>query len=199
MSPTPNAAISPAGPFYSPVPFPTSPTKPGVSFFKNKWLIALLALIIVLIVGTSATIFWVSSQSPSVQVVGQLHFSSSGPSSKPYDTLQIDIQNVPPPPVGKIYVAWIDQVANESNHPHWQLQLNHDNSIHMAHLTYPTFNNLLLPNSLFVVTLQDDGSSLIVPSANATDRLYYARLGAQPPSTIELSICPTDPKSIICF
>lgn len=198
-SPAPSAAISPAGSFYSPVPFPTSPTKPRLPFFKNKRLTALLVLIVVLIVGVSATIFWVSSQPTSVQAVGQLHFSSSVSSSKAYDTLQIDIQNVPPPPAGKIYVAWIDQVANESNHPHWQLQLNHDNSIHMAHLTYPAFNNLLLPNSLFVITLQDDGSSLIVPSASATDRLYYARLGAQPSPAIELNACPADPKSTTCF
>ena len=140
-----------------------------------------------------------SQQTQPDVAVGQLHFSSSGPPSKPFDTLQIDMQNVPPPPAGKVYVAWIDQISNESSHPHWQVQPDRNNSIHMTHLTYPDFNNLLLPNSLFVVTLQDAGSSPLVPSAISTDRLYYARLDKQPSPVLELHRCPTDPNSTTCI
>jgi hypothetical protein len=194
-----NAPDSSIVPFYPSAPARASSTKQRSTFFKSKWFIALLVLLAVLIVGISVGAFWSSFQPQSAKVVGQLHFSSSGSSSKSYDTLQIDVQSIPPPPAGKIYVAWIDQVANESDHPHWQLQLNHDNSIHMAHLTYPNFNNLLMPSSLFIITQQDDGSSLIVPSASPTDRLYYARISTQPSSAVNLYQCPADPNAVTCF
>lgn len=184
----------------SSIPLPTTPTKTGLPFFKNKLFIILLSVFLLVILSVGIVTFTLSAhQTQSATVVGQLHFSSSGSSSKPFDTLQIDMQNVPPPPVGKMYVAWIDQVVNESNHPHWQLQPDHNNSIHVSHLTYPTFNNLLLPNSLFVVTLQDAGTSPLVPSANPTDRIYYARLDKQPSPVLDLYQCPADPNSTTCL
>ncbi len=184
----------------SSVPPPTSYTKLHLPFFKNKLFIILLSVLLLIVLGAGAVTFVRSSQQTQPEAaVGQLHFSSSGPPSRPFDTLQIDIQNVPPPPAGKVYVAWIDQVSNESSHPHWQVQPDHNNSIHGTHLTYPAFNNLLLPNSLFVVTLQDAGSSPLVPSAISTDRLYYVRLDKQPSPVLELHRCPTDPNSTTCI
>jgi serine/threonine protein kinase len=184
----------------SSVSSPISSTKHHPPFFKNKLFIILLSFLLVFILSASVVTFVRSSEQTQPEVaVGQLHFSSSGPPSKPFDTLQIDIQNVPPPPAGKVYVAWIDQISNESNHPHWQVQPDRNNSIHLTHLTYPDFNNLLLPNSLFVVTLQDAGSLPLVPSAIPTDRLYYARLDKQPSPVLELHRCPTDPSSTTCI
>ena len=177
-----------------------STIKPDLPFFKKRLFIILLSALLLIVLTVGIGTFVLSPRpTPADAVVGQLHFSSSGPSSKPFDTLQIDIQNIPPPPAGKVYVAWIDQVANESAHPHWQLQPDHNNSVHVAHLTYPTFNNLLLPNSLFVVTLQDAGTSPLVPSAMPTDRLYYAHLDKQPAPILDLHQCPTDPNSTVCL
>ncbi len=195
-----NVPIAQTHPVFSPPQLPVSAREPGRPFFKNKLFIILLSVLLLIVLGVGITTFALSShQTQPDAVVGQLHFTSSGPSSKPYDTLQIDIQNIPPPPAGKVYVAWIDQVANESNHPHWQLQPDHNNSIHVTRLTYPTFNNLLLPDSLFVVTLQDVGTSPLVPSAIPTDRLYYARLDKQPAPVLDLHQCPTDPNSTTCL
>ncbi len=195
-SPTLTVAASPVAPARPSMPSPASSTMRRLPFFTKKWLMALLALLVVLIIGVSAVTFWSFFQPQKEKIVGQLHFSSS--SAKSYDTLQIDIQNISPPPSGKVYVVWIDQVANESNHPHWQLQLNQDNSVHMTHLTYANFNNLLIPNSLIIVTLEDNGSSLIVPSAISTNRLYYTHIAAQPLPTLDLRQCPTDPNSTTC-
>ena len=183
----------------SSAPSSTSLPKSSLPFFKNRLFLILLSVLLLILLGLGIVTFALSSHQTQPTAVGQLHFSSSGPSAKPFDTLQIDIQNVPPPPAGKVYVAWIDQVANESNHPHWQVQPDRNNSIHGTHLTYPGFNNLLLPNSLFVVTLQDAGSSPLVPSISPTDRLYYARLDKQPSPALDLHRCPTDPNSTVCL
>ncbi len=183
------------------VPDHMSSTKSSRFFFKKRLFVILLSVVLLIVLGVGIGTFTLSShqiQQPDA-VVGQLHFSSSGSPSKPFDTLQIDVQNVPPPPAGKLYVAWIDQTANESIHPHWPLQPGHDSSIHAARLTYPGFNDLLLPNSLFVITLQDVGTAPLVPSALATDRLYYARLDKQPASILDLHKCPTDPNSTTCL
>ncbi|MBA2680029.1 MAG: protein kinase [Ktedonobacteraceae bacterium] len=183
----------------SALPSPSTP-KTHTPFLKNRLLVITLSALLLIALGIGIATFALSSRQTSAEVVvGQLHFSSSGPSSKPFDTLQIDIQNVPPPPAGKVYVAWIDQVANESNHPHWQVQPDYNHAIHGTHLTYPSFNNLLLPNSLFIVTLQDAGSSPLVPSISPADRLYYARLDKQPSPVLDLHRCPTDPNSTTCI
>ncbi|GAC1510703.1 MAG: hypothetical protein NVS2B12_27200 [Ktedonobacteraceae bacterium] len=186
-----NASITP--------PSAAVPTRGRLaSFARGKWLIALIACLVVLVAGVSAAAFWSSSQQSNV-VVGQIHFSSSGLPAKQYDTLQIDIQHAASLPAGKVYVAWIDQASNESNHPHWQLQLSRDNSIHMAHLTYAGFNNLLLANSLFVITMQDEGTSPLVPSASPTDRIYYALIGKQPSAALDIQHCPTGSNATTCF
>jgi serine/threonine protein kinase len=175
-------------------------SKPTLPFFKKRMLIILLSILLLMVLGVGiATSVLSSHPTQTDAVVGQLHFSSSGPSSKSFDTLQIDIQNVPPLPAGKMYVAWIDQVSNESNHPHWQVQPDRNNAIHVSHLTYPGVNTLLIPNSLFVVTVQDAGSTPLVPSVSPADRLYYARLGKQPSSVLDLHRCPTDPNSTTCI
>ena len=135
----------------------------------------LVALLIVLL-SSGLGVFLMTSSHNSVSdntVVGQIHLSKSAP-SKGYDTLQIDIEKVPNPPAGFAYYAWIETPENESNAPHWKLQVN-QGAIHAANLSDPRFNDLLYPNGLFLISEEQINSiPPVVP--DLTTRLYYAKI-----------------------
>ncbi|HZR44557.1 MAG TPA: protein kinase [Ktedonobacteraceae bacterium] len=141
----------------------------------KMWHVMLVALLIVLL-SSGLGVFLMTSSHNSVSdntVVGQIHLSKSAP-SKGYDTLQIDIEKVPNPHAGFAYYAWIETPENESNAPHWKLQVN-QGAIHVANLSDPRFNDLLYPNGLFLISEEQINSiPPVVP--DLTTRLYYAKI-----------------------
>lgn len=156
---------------------------------RRPWLIALSLVALLVIIGAGAGLFALlqphSPLSPqttptvTATVVGQIQFTSStGISSNGYDVLHINLHNVPAPPAGKVYYAWINGVGVEINLPRWQLTPK-NGSIQENHLTYTGYSNLLRPNSFFLITLED--SAMGVPTIPDTDpamHIYYAKLSS---------------------
>ena len=107
-----------------------------------------------------------------------------------FDQVQIDLQNIPAPPAGKIYYAWLDNVSGSEAkaETHWQLCVNHG----IVHCLYPgdsQHSNLLGQNDRFLISEENADALLDVPDFSA--RLYYAQLSHQGLTTFEVKMCPS--------
>ncbi|GLV57377.1 hypothetical protein KDH_42130 [Dictyobacter sp. S3.2.2.5] len=175
------------------------PRSPARSFLSHpRWLAAIAGLIVVLlIVGVTARL-WPSAAAPAqLTPHGSVQFSYSLGSSH-YDQLQITMQNVPDPPEGKMYYAWIDAPANESYVPHWQLEVR-QKQIRSGTLSDNKVTNLVTPHSLFLITLEDASNThILVPAIDASSRLYYAQLSPSGGATFEIKVCPQNVNSSPC-
>jgi hypothetical protein len=156
----------------------------------------LIACIIILLVGMgigAASLLTLPSQRgatatphPLGTAVGQITFASSHGT---FDQVRVDLQNIPAPPAGKTYYAWLDNIAGSeaTAELHWQLCSDHG----VVHCLYPgdsQHSNLLDRNDRFLITEENVGTSPNIPYPTA--RLYYAQLSHNGLTTFEVKVCP---------
>jgi eukaryotic-like serine/threonine-protein kinase len=182
----------------------TAPQQPGNPNKKRLFLLILAVLAVLIIVGAGfETISSTQQQVPptpgtSVPVtVGQLQFSHSPQATNgAYDQLSITLHNVPAPPSGRIYYAWIDTLNYEGTPPHWLLTVQ-NGSIQQT-VTY-NHKNLLIPNALFVITAESSTITPVVAYTMPDQRFFYARITSTSTQTFNVQSCPRDPSSQVCM
>ncbi|HYX49200.1 MAG TPA: protein kinase [Ktedonobacteraceae bacterium] len=108
-----------------------------------------------------------------------------------YNQLQIQLSNLPAPPAGKSYYAWLVSPNNESIFPvKWELQLSNGavNYLTPVDSNHP---DLYPRYTQFLVSLEDTGAPNAIP--DPASRLYYANLSPTTTSspTFEVKPCPT--------
>jgi hypothetical protein len=154
--------------------------------------IALSALLLLVLVGSSLGAYFTffskgaPSKTTTPTLVGHAYFVSSGLLSANQgsnqgitDQLQISLKNIPPPPQGKGYYAWLLNNRSLDWKPINLGQLTVNNGI--ATLSYPgDTSNLLANNSRFFITLEDVVSPPLNPSQDASALLYYAEFSQTP-------------------
>lgn len=181
-------------PLVTPSPLPrTHPRRRGL-------YIALIACVLLLLVGIGA--FTVSpllssknvptTPNPSTSVVGQIVFLKS-PHAPPntFDQLQIELNHISSPPAGKIYYAWLENSNSEAKAiPHWQLQVS-NGSVHAVY-SDPNHMDLLGQGTLFLITVEDAGSTPDIPLPDPNTHLYYAIISHSSSSspTFQVKQCP---------
>jgi serine/threonine protein kinase len=181
-------------------PPPVSPSAlPAARPRRRGLYIALIACVLLLLVGISAFVL-PSLLSPengtptpnlSGSVVGQIVFGSSpNVPYNTYDQLQITLNNIPSPPAGKTYYAWIENSNSETQAvPHWALQVS--NGTVNDHHVDANHTDLLDHNTTFLITVEDTGTTSVIPSFDLSTHRYYAVL-SQPstsPPTFDVKQC----------
>jgi eukaryotic-like serine/threonine-protein kinase len=162
------------------------------------WYTALIALVLVAVIGSSLSAFLVlhNKSNPQATAVagGQAYFLSSGqldPGSAQgiADQLQIQLKNIPDPQAGKSYYAWL--LADKQPHVEQpllerpiqftlplmigKLTVNHGN----ASLLYPgdsQHDNLFSIASRMLITEEDTNGTPKGPNADRSAWRYYAEI-----------------------
>ena len=166
----------------------------------RRWLIpGVLALLVLLIAGSLGAFFLLphsrsSSGVATNSIAGQAFFVSSGQLNDGAqgiaDKLQVDIQNVQPPPSGKSYYLWLlgdkdllkqqtDLLVPPSVHPPLLLTNSlpvQNNSVHYTYAGDAQHNNLLAEVSRLLITREDAGQTPTSPSSDPSTWVYYAQL-----------------------
>jgi serine/threonine protein kinase len=170
---------------------------------SRKWYIAFAALLLIVLIsaGSGAFLLFIHRPAPPVSpVVGHAFYVNSGQIVQDAvgadgargiaDKLQVDMQNVQPPPAGKSYYLWllgdIDQTPKKdllpppAIHPPILLTNNlpvqADGTVQYTYQGDAQHNNLLSATSRLLITLEDAGRT---PPSYSTDRstwIYYAQL-----------------------
>lgn len=166
----------------------TSSSSPGTKRLE-RWRIALVSLLIILVAGASLSALFLFPQKPSLpaapssQISGRAFFVNSGQISELNnrginDELEIDLQNVRVPPPDKSYYAWLepDKGMNMVK-PIFlgTLQVNREE----VHFLYPgdqQHTNLLESMSRFLITEEEANSSPAIPSPDTSTWRYYAEI-----------------------
>ncbi len=183
-------------------PPPVSPPAVPVPRTRRKALyIALIASVLLLLVGISAFVVpsllspknGTPTPNTSASVVGQIVFSSSQnvAYNHTYDQLQITLNNIPSPPAGQKYYAWLENSNSEAQVvPHWALQVS--NGTVDDHFVAANHADLLKGNSLFLITEEDASVAPTIPSPNLDTHLYYADIsqGSAPSPAFDVKQCP---------
>lgn len=180
----------------SPAPVAPSTRRPR----RNLWLSIAAAALAVLVLAAgllSYFVFFRPTPAPS-PVVGHAFFVSSGqivPNSTQgiADQLRISLQNIPVPPSGKSYYAWLlgditpvtsaDLLGLPPVHPPILLSSNlpvHNGAINFLYTGDAAHDNLFSATSRLLITLEDTGSPTNEPSSDRTTWKYYAALPQQP-------------------
>ena len=202
------SAISPV-----PAPVPILPaTSAGQRSFPRIVLLGLLVMAL-LVSGLTAIILSQRPATPPVTVVGHISFVNSGQVTSQgapavADELQIDLQNIPRPPTGTIYYAWLESsIGNEAAIPlHWTLPVNAGGLVHYLYPGDGQHTNLLINSSRFLITEEDAAvSTLVIPSPDLSKRRYYAIIsqaqvspGSNRPITFVVMPCPSNNTNNIC-
>lgn len=194
---------------------PAAPAQKPIRRPPRKFWLLGLAGILVLLLGLGAAVLaprlLTSSGTPTptptitAGITGQILFqhSSSAPANT-FDTLQVDLSNVVPPPAGQIYYAWLIPTNNESViAPHWQLQVN-NGAIHSHYTSNIPHVNLFLASQLFLITSEDTAnlSTPVVPNFALPQRLYYAPIThntAIPSPSFPVRHCPAGTTNNPCL
>ena len=191
VSPVSLSSASPASPSVSAPPVVVAPPTPPRK--RNGLRIALVALLIVVLLGAGLGAFFVftrnGSTATSNTVVGQASFVSSGmlglnSSVGLNDQFQIDLHNIPNPPAGKSYYAWLLPDNNQSENPDirlGKLTVNNGN-VHFLYQGDSQHTNLLAITSSFLITEESSNATPDIPSLDHTAWLYYASLPQTVPS-----------------
>lgn len=157
---------------------------------SQGWRIVLVALLIIVLLGAGLEALFVlthhnatSTSTTSNTVVGQASFVSSGmlglnSSVGLNDQFQIDLHNIPNPPAGKSYYAWLLPDTSQSENPDILLgKLTVANgSIHYLYQGDNNHTNLLAITSSFLITEESSNVTPDIPSLDHTAWLYYASL-----------------------
>lgn len=192
------------GPDRSPVTVPAQPALPPpghrLTWPRHHLILVGVVLILLCVVG----VLYVPSllnrgpTQTSMATVGTIRFTRTSP-GQGYPTIQIDITSVPPAPAGKTYYGWVKPEGREVQAANWPLQVK-DGQIHSGPLTFAGTPNLLLPNSLFIVSLESlGGSPPPVPNQDLSQRLFYARIQTPNTTTFSVRTCPTDLSARTCL
>jgi serine/threonine protein kinase len=183
-------------------PAPVSPPAMPAPRTRRKALyIALIACVLVLLVGISAFVVpsllssknGTPTQNTSASVVGQIIFSSSpnAANNHTYDQLQITLNNIPSPPAGQKYYAWLENSNSEAQVvPHWALQVS--NGTVDGHFIAANHADLLDGNTKFLVTEEDASATPVIPFPDPNTHLYYAVISRTSTSspTFDVKQCP---------
>jgi eukaryotic-like serine/threonine-protein kinase len=223
LTASPSAAFTPASASYvqtqfnspahltpatSNYPFQAPPLSPSAlppaqpARRRRRLYIALIACVVLLLVGIVA--FAVApllfskngptTQNSSASIVGHIVFlTSPGSPNNTFDQLQVTLDNIPSPPAGKTYYAWLQSSNSEANEiPHWQLQVSngsvqgifHSNTLHA---------DLLAQSTQFLVTEEGAGTTPVIPSPDLNSHLYFATISHTSSSspTFEVKQCPS--------
>jgi eukaryotic-like serine/threonine-protein kinase len=194
---TPGQVVAPATPA-TPSPQITKPPllKPQTTRQRRGLILGLLALVVLLIVGSLGAYFLFLSAVPANPLVGHAFFTSSGQLNDKVqgiaDGLQVDLQNVSAPPAGKSYYLWLlpDKVILPNNtgyviptfpNPPRPILLTNNLPVqnNTVHYTYPgdaDHNNLLGSVSRLLITVEDAQTTPTGPSTDHASWKYYAQL-----------------------
>ncbi|HKF38802.1 MAG TPA: protein kinase [Ktedonobacteraceae bacterium] len=190
-----------AGPYSPHVDRPQRALLPA-HFRRRSLLIALLACVILLLVGAGTFSLYSLLSSKHVTTttnstgagVGSIIFSrSANVPPNTFDQLQINLTNIPPPPAGKTYYAWLESsTSTETNSPHWKLQVS-NGGIHALDTSNVGPIDLLAYSNLFLITEEDAGIVPTIPSFTPSTHLYYASITHPSPSppAFQVRPCPS--------
>lgn len=178
----------------------SSPPAGGItSRAKFKWLVTLGTGVLTMLVILSGLIWFFAAQPPAKPATasGTLHFVR-GPGTQGYTSIRLDLDHIANPPAGKVYYAWIDPVSSETHRPHWPVHVV-QGQIHTEGLTDKIFGNLLVPNSLFVITLEDaSNTNLLIPTLDPQQRRYYVHIIQTTTTDFSLQACPDSATATTC-
>jgi hypothetical protein len=185
------------------VPEPPRQREPWFKRVKKRFLVLIGILLIVLIAsGLGLAVLLPGRSTTTVPtnsaVEGQIIFTQSGyATTGNYDQIQVDIHNVPAPPQGYTYYAWLVYGSDENSPPHWQLPYTNGN-LHLDKQSYPGRANLLNANTLFLVTKEKNGSDPPIPYPDSSSRLYYAQVAHSSSYSFDVRSCPTGTGPNVC-
>jgi eukaryotic-like serine/threonine-protein kinase len=166
-------------------PLPPSSKKPR----RRLLYIVLAGILILALIGSALGAYFTffskgttTTTTAASQIVGHAYFISSGllsPESNAgiTDQLQIKMGNIPPPPSGKAYYAWLLSPRTASS----SLQTTPLGPLGAGSL-YFTGNNTdqLAINSRLIITEEDAATPPIYPSLEPSTWLYYAEFSEIP-------------------
>lgn len=166
--------------------------------FNKKWSLALLLLAFLVIAGASGLWFWLTRPTPdnANRITGRITFIKNQ-QGEGYGTLQVDLEEVAELPAGQKYYAWLIPNHEEIYHS-WELAVDNQ-TIHSPPLNVPGRENLLIPESLILITQERADTAPVVPDTNPQARLYYASIPADPLPTLDIRPCPMGEESVACI
>lgn len=170
---------------------------------RHKWRTPLVItlLFLILLASISALLLRLAPDQHSTSVlppVGTLHFRSSTQAVPgDYAMLDITLANIPNPQAGHVYYAWLEEMAVESDQPHWKLTVQHG-KVAMTSLTYPGYKTLLFAHSLFLITQESSSITPVVPYPALNAHLYYASITTATLTTFSILACPQHSISTVC-
>lgn len=158
---------------------------------RRGLFIALLACLIVALIGSGLAVFLHSRPGSSSPLVGNAFFSSSGASSGANnkglnDTFQVHFTNIPQPATGKQYYAWLlpDLTQSEGNpRALGPLVVNSGVATLPASYKDPQYENLVAQFSRFLVTEEDVQPAPQSPALDTHLWRYYAEIPQNPPAS----------------
>lgn len=166
---------------------PVPPSKAGPGKRRRGLFSGLIALVIVVVLGSAVGAFYLfthhSTPTASTQSVGQVFLLSSGQVNESSsqginDELQIDLHNLSSPAPGKTFYAWLlsDKKVTEASSL-LITKLNVTNGgVQFQYTGDAQHSNLLLSYSRFLITQEDASPTPIAPSVDHTTWLYYSEL-----------------------
>jgi hypothetical protein len=152
-------------------------------------MLTLLTLVILLIIGSAGTLFFLSGSKSILltPIVGQVSFISSNQKGTDYNTgicdeIQVNLNHLTPPTAGKSYYAWLlpDRGHSEESAASFLGRLTVNNGTVSMTYTNPTYENLLLTKSRFLITEESTSSSPRVPSPDQHIWRYSAAISQTP-------------------
>ena len=168
---------------------------------KRTIIFSMLFLILFIAAGLGIMVQQTNNVLPAhlIPVSGHvMFFHSIHASMDSYDQIQVDMSNVPPPPTGYVYYAWLVSNTLENGPAHWQLAYN-NGTLHLHKQSYPGYANLLKPGTLFLVTKESADSFPAVPYTDPRARLYYAQISRASLTSFAIAACPTSSTEDICL
>jgi eukaryotic-like serine/threonine-protein kinase len=178
-----------------------SPLPPAQPRRSRKGLYFILITCVLLLLVAVGTFFVYSQRFPkntsttptaTSGSVGHITFIHDPNAPKnTYNQLQIMLNNLPAPPAGKSYYAWLVSSKSESIFPlNWELQLSNGAVTYLTPVD-ANHSDLYPRYTQFLVTLENTGAPNAIPDPIA--RLYYAILSPTSSSspTFEAKPCPT--------
>ena len=180
-----DAPLSPA----TPIP-PAPPSTPVPGKKRRGWLIAVIALLIVIVPGSGlGAVYWFSHNThptPTVtanQVVGHVFLLSSGQVNEQSsqginDELQVDLGHLSLPAHGKAFYAWLlsDKKVTEPTSILLTTLTVTNGGVQFHYTGDAAHTNLLEYYSRFLITQEDASPTPIAPSLDQRNWRYYAEL-----------------------